>query len=149
MKGLAIALAVAMAAGLAGCDNVRNEDTGTVVGGVLGGVLGSQVGHGRGKTAATIAGALAGAFIGGRVGRSMDETDRLKAQYSLEHARTGETTSWHNPDTGARYAVTPTRTYTARGTDCRDYNTDAWIEGRKETVTGTACRQPDGSWRAI
>jgi len=139
---------LAVTVGISGCTEVKSENTGQVVGGVLGGVLGSNVGKGSGRTAATIVGALAGAMIGGSIGRSMDETDRLKAQSTLETTPSGKTVAWRNPDSGTDYAVTPTRTYTAsNGSDCRDYTTDAWIEGRKETVTGTACRQSDGTWR--
>ena len=30
---------------------------------------------------------------------------------------------------------------------CREYRTVATIDGRSERLYGTACRQPDGSWR--
>ncbi|HEY0845038.1 MAG TPA: RT0821/Lpp0805 family surface protein [Noviherbaspirillum sp.] len=118
-----------------------------VIGGALGGALGSQVGGGRGRTAATIAGTVAGAAIGGAIGRSMDNTDRLRVSQSLEHSRTGVRSQWRNPDTGNQYAVTPTRTYETSGTPCREYTVDGNIGGRKEKITGTACRQADGSWR--
>ncbi len=144
---------LAAAVTLSGCaegGGVRNQDAGAVVGGVLGGVLGSNVGKGGGKTAAIIAGTLAGAVIGGKVGQYMDEQDRMKAQSALESSRTGQPVAWSNPDTNARYEVTPTRTYTSmENSPCRDYTMDAWIEGRKETVRGTACRQPDGTWKTM
>ncbi len=140
---------VAGVIGLAGCQEVRNEQVGQVVGGAIGGLIGSQVGKGSGQLAATAAGAIAGVLIGGNIGRSMDELDRMKAQRSLETTPTGQTSSWRNPDTGVEYAVTPTRTYQEGGTACRDYTTEAWIDGRRENVKGTACRQPDGTWRTI
>jgi surface antigen len=77
----------------------------------------------------------------------MDEKDRIKAAQALETAPTGAPTSWRNPDTGAAYTVTPTRTYQEAGAPCRDFTTKAVIEGKEETVKGTACRQPDGSWK--
>jgi len=135
--------------GLAGCQEVRNEHVGMGVGGALGGLLGAQVGGGSGQLAATAAGALLGAYLGGNVGRSMDEVDRLKAHRTLEGTPTGQSTSWRNPDSGNEYAVTPTRTYQERGRPCRDYTTEAWIDGQRETLRGTACREPDGSWRAV
>ena len=124
------------------------EDIGMVIGGVLGGVLGSQVGGGHGRTVAIVAGTLVGTFIGGQVGRSMDETDRLKTAQTLETVRTGVPASWRNPDTGSQYTVTPTRTYEAEAGPCREYTVDANVGGRSEKVYGTACRQPDGSWQA-
>lgn len=135
---------------LGGCAGpVPQEQTGMVLGGALGGALGAQVGGGHGRTAATIAGTIAGAAIGGAVGRSMDSTDRMKVSNTLENSRTGTASQWRNPDSGNRYAVTPTRTYESHGTPCREYTVDGNIGGKKEKVTGTACRQADGSWRSV
>jgi|GEM_PF-4889674 len=33
--------------------------------------------------------------------------------------------------------------------ECREYSTTALIEGRQQRLTGTACRQPDGTWRMM
>jgi len=133
---------------LAGCQEVRNEQVGTGVGAALGGLLGAQVGGGKGKIAAAVVGALAGAYLGGNIGKTMDQVDRQKANQSLERTPTGKTTSWRNPDSGNSYAVTPTRTYQSGSRPCREYSTEAWIDGRKETVTGTACRDSNGNWRS-
>lgn len=124
-----------------------NEQSGMVIGGVLGGILGNQVGRGSGRTAAIIAGTMIGAAIGGNIGRSMDETDRMNAAQTLESVRTGVPSAWQNPDTGNQYQMTPTRTYESSSGPCREYTMDAIIGGRREKVYGTACRQPDGSWR--
>ncbi|WP_460837354.1 RT0821/Lpp0805 family surface protein [Noviherbaspirillum agri] len=133
---------------LSGCAGpTSQEQTAMVIGGVLGGTLGSQVGGGRGRTAATVLGTIVGASVGGAVGRSMDETDRLKVAHSLETVRTGVPSTWRNPDTGNQYTVTPTRTVETSGGPCREYTVDGMIGGRKEKIYGTACRQPDGSWR--
>jgi len=125
----------------------QNEQSGEIIGAILGGVLGSQVGKGDGRTAAIIIGTMAGAMIGGNIGRSMDDTDIAKTADSLETVRTGEQTSWNNPDTGNEYTVTPTRTYEDSSGPCREYTIDAKVGGKEEKVYGTACRQPDGSWK--
>ena len=140
------AVALAGTVALGGCNPTR-EQTGTVVGGVVGGVLGAQVGKGHGRTAAIIAGTLVGAMIGGAIGRHMDESDRRRTAQALERNRTGQTSRGRNPDTGAYYEVTPTRTYRGAEGPCREFTMRAEIDGRPETVRGTACRQPDGSWR--
>ncbi len=136
---------------LAGCSQqTKNQDVGTVVGGALGGLVGAQVGSGRGRVAAAVAGTIAGALIGGSIGKSMDELDRMKAAQALERTPTGQTATWQNPDTGNNYAVTPTNTYTSDGgAPCRDYTTEGWINGKREVIKGTACRQPDGTWRTV
>lgn len=142
---LALLAATSLAAGCA--QQPTNEDVGTVVGGVLGGVAGSQVGGDEeGQTIGTIVGALAGAAIGGAVGRSMDQTDRMQAAQTLETVPTGQTTTWVNNDTGYQYRMTPTQTYTSGSRPCREFRMQANIDGGYETVTGVACRQPDGTW---
>lgn len=145
------AIMLASALGISGCATQTGpkENAGMIVGGLLGGVLGHQVGAGRGQTAATALGTLIGASIGGSVGRSMDEVDRMKVGATLETTRTGVTSRWENPDTGHEYAVTPTKTYETTEGPCREYTMDAVIGGKTEQVYGTACRQPDGSWKIV
>ena len=142
-------LAVSATLALNGCvGTATHQDVGTVVGGVLGGVGGAQIGDGRGRTAAVIAGTLIGAMIGGSIGRVMDDVDRMKVQQVLEHVPAHQSFAWLNPESGHRYTVTPRRAYRqSTQTYCREYAIDAWIEGRQEQIKGTACRQPDGSWR--
>jgi surface antigen len=148
LSAVGAAVVLSAAAVLAGCQSPPTQrDTGMVIGGILGGVVGHEVGGGSGRTAATIIGTLIGASIGGAIGRSMDEQDRLKTAHALESVRTGVPSRWTNPDTGHRYAVTPTRTYDGTTGPCREYVMDATIGGKAEKVTGTACRQADGSWR--
>ena len=148
MKKQLIVLALSGFIVLGGCatHQGQNEQAGMFIGGLLGGLLGSEVGSGDGRIAAIIVGTLAGAQIGGSVGRSMDDTDRMKTNQTLETVRTGVGSSWVNPDTGNRYAVTPTRTYESTSGPCREYTIDAEIDGSTETVIGTACRQSNGTW---
>jgi len=141
-------LAVAAALGLAACENPpTKEQKGAMAGAVVGGVVGSTIGGGTGRTVAIVAGTLAGAVLGGNIGRKMDEADRIKAAHALETAKTGEHMTWTNPDTGARYDLTPTRTYEAKGEPCRDFTVDAVVDGKPEKISGKACRQEDGTWK--
>jgi surface antigen len=134
---------------LSGVFSTSTENiVGSALGAAAGGLLGSQFGKGSGRTTMTIAGVLAGALAGGAVGRSMAPVDQACVSRALENAPTGQTVAWQNPDDQSSYWVTPTKTYqTTSGTPCREYVTDAVIGGRAEKVVGTACRQPDGSWR--
>jgi surface antigen len=132
---------------LLGACQTTQEDTGRVIGAIAGGVLGNKVGGGSGRVAATIAGTMLGGYLGGELGKQMDENDRYRTNQALERAPTNQTTSWSNPDTGNDYAVTPTRTYYSDSRPCREYTTEAWIDGRKETIHGTACRDSDGYWQ--
>lgn len=135
---------------LAGCSNMSKQDVGTVSGGVVGGLLGSQFGGGTGKLLAIGAGTLAGALIGGSIGKNMDETDKLKTQQVLETQPVGQPAYWQNQKTGAQYTVTPTRNVTVQGNRyCREYRTTAVVSGKNQQIYGTACRQPDGSWKVV
>lgn len=138
-------LVLCVAATALGC--ATREQTGQVAGGVAGAAIGTQVGGGSGQTIATIGGALLGAFIGGEIGSRMDENDLQRTSMALETARTGQRTEWVNPDSRNQYSIKPTNTYQAASGPCRDYTMDAVIDGRNETVTGTACRQADGTWK--
>lgn len=153
MKKLAMVIGCSiLSLGLVGCENTTRQDVGMLAGGILGGALGTQIGHGHGRTAAIIGGTLLGSFLGGAIGKSMDDTDRLKMQQALENNRTNQTSSWTNPDTGAHYEVKPVRTYqtkTSAGKPqyCREFLSEAMINGEKQKIYGKACRQPDGSWK--
>ncbi len=137
-------------AGLVGCQNVSDQDIGTVTGGVAGGLLGSTVGQGQGRVLAIAAGTLAGAFIGNKVGKSMDDTDRLKMNQALENNNPGQPAYWRNANTGASYRVTPVKNVSVNGNKyCREYRSTADIGGKQQQVYGTACRQPDGSWKIV
>ncbi len=138
---------------LAGCgpDGPTKADTGVAVGAVAGGILGSQVGRGTGKTLATVAGAFIGGVVGHEIGRSLDERDRMYAReaefYALEEGTSGVSRSWRNPDNGRYGDVVPGRPYKRGQIDCRDYTHTIYIDGRREVMRGTACRNPDGTWR--
>jgi surface antigen len=126
------------------------ELIGGALGGAAGGLIGSNIGKGEGRTAATIGGVLAGILVGGSIGRAMDQVDQACAGQVLERVPDRQTIVWQNPDAGSSYWVTPMRTYQAAGGEyCREYRTTALIGGGRQTVTGTACRQPDGSWRIV
>ena len=118
-----------------------------VSGAVIGGVIGHQIGGGTGTTIATIGGAALGGYVGSRIGKKMDQDDERKATQALESTPDQHASSWRNPNTGQTYSVTPKRTYESADGPCRDFETTTEIDGKKETVHGTACRQPDGSWK--
>jgi surface antigen len=126
----------------------QNNLVGSALGAAAGGLLGNQFGKGSGKSVLTIAGVLSGALAGGTVGRSMEPVDQGCVNQTLEHAPTGQTVAWQNPDQNSSYWVTPTKTYqTPDGNSCRNYVTTALIDGHRQRIQGVACRQPDGIWK--
>ncbi|MCG8560843.1 MAG: glycine zipper 2TM domain-containing protein [Hyphomicrobiales bacterium] len=139
---------------LAACGPGHNKTaSGTVVGAVAGGLIGNAVGKGKGQAYATALGVVLGGIVGNSIGQSLDEADRRAAQAAeyraLEHGQSGSATPWRNPDTGRHGTVVPGRPYTVQNQHCRNYTHTIYIDGRPETMTGKACRQPDGTWRSI
>lgn len=135
---------------LISCSNMTNQDVGTVSGAVAGGLLGSTVGQGGGQMVAIAAGTLVGAYLGGSIGKSMDAQDRMKMNSALESNNVGQPAYWNNNSTGTSYQVTPVKNVEVSGNKyCREYRTVADIAGKKQQMYGTACRQPDGSWKAV
>lgn len=135
---------------LIGCQNMTNQDAGVLTGAVAGGLLGSTIGKGGGQILAIAAGSVAGALIGGSIGKNMDDNDRMRMNSALESSQVGQPTYWTNANSGTAYEVTPTRNITVgHNRYCREYTTVATIAGKKQQIYGKACRQPDGSWKAV
>jgi surface antigen len=124
---------------------------GALGGAAAGGLLGAALGGGSKGIAA---GVILGGLAGGAAGNLLDQRDKKMAAQSthqaLETAPSGTSTPWRNPDTGNSGTVTPERTYqAANGQYCREYQQEVVIGGKKEKSYGTACRQPDGSWKIV
>ena len=135
-------------------DQGNKQTLGTLIGAGLGGLAGSQVGSGTGKLVAVGAGVLLGGLLGNEIGKSLDKADQAyaerNAQQTLETAPTGTTASWVNPDSGNSGSITPTATYQSTGGEyCREYQQTVTVGGELQEAYGTACRQPDGSWKLV
>lgn len=159
MKRIFIApLILALAVGLtfSGCASNMGpkEQGGTIIGGATGALVGSQIGSGRGRVLGVAIGALAGGLLGREIGTRLDRRDQIEmeraAQYSLENTRIDDRYEWRNPDTGNYGYFTPKKTFqTAEGHYCREYQQTVFIGGEPNEAYGTACRQPDGSWKIV
>ena len=152
VRSLTLALAATLAMAACGPD-VSNQDTGTVVGAIAGGVLGNQFGKGSGKVAATLAGAVVGGIVGNEIGRSLDQRDRelaRQAEYDAwERGPARQPVRWRNPDNGRYGEVIPEAPYKRGAVDCRDFVHRVYIDGRPQTMRGTACRNNDGTWTQV
>ena len=155
MKKVVAIIAAAFLLGACANDGQGQKQTGgTLIGAGLGALAGSQIGSGSGQLAAVAIGALAGAFLGGEVGKSLDRADKAamerSTQRALETAPSGQTVAWRNPDSGNSGAITPEpAVQRASGEFCREYQQTITVAGRSEQAYGTACRQPDGSWKIV
>lgn len=147
--------AILAASLLAGCaDNMGQKQTGgALLGGIGGAVAGAQFGKGTGQIAATALGTLLGAYVGSSVGQSLDRADQAyagQAEQQAHAAPLGQSITWNNPDTGHSGTYTPVRDgYDQNGNYCREYQTTVQVGGERQQAYGTACRQPDGTWKVV
>ena len=71
-------------------------------------------------------------------------------QYALENNKTDQAAAWVNPDTDTSGSLVPVRTFqNEEGQFCREYITTITVDGQEVQGYGTACRQPDGTWKIV
>jgi surface antigen len=148
---LALSLLSGCASSGGGGSGYSDESVGTVLGALGGAAIGAAAGDG--KWWAIGAGALVGGLVGNRVGNYLDERDRQQAyttaNYALDHNKDGQTATWSNPQNNTGGYTTPTKTYETASGECRQYQTGIEAGGQSQSGTGTACRQPDGTWKLM
>lgn len=129
--------------------------TKTTVGALGGAAGGGLIAAAAGGGGAAIAGGvIVGALLGGALGSVLDDQDKKTAAQTtnktLETAPSGQTSTWHNPDSGHSGTVTPTRTFkNEKGQDCREFQQTITVGGKTEQGYGTACRDAEGNWRIV
>jgi surface antigen len=146
-----VAVLMLVVLAVTGCASMEANPK-TTVGAFGGGAFGGLIAAAAGGGGAAIAGAvIGGALLGALGGNMLDQRDKrmaAEAQHqALEAGRTGQPIAWSNPDSGHQGTVTPVRTYQSGGTYCREFQSNVTIDGKSEKAYGTACRQPDGSWK--
>jgi surface antigen len=129
--------------------NGPNQDAGALTGAVAGGIIGSALGNG--NIGAVAAGAVVGGLIGNEIGAGLDAQDRQMAEATeyraLEYGRSGTPVQWRGRKVYGDVVVGSS--YRVNDYSCRDYTHTIYIDGRPEVARGTACKQPDGSWRPV
>ncbi|HEV2054076.1 MAG TPA: RT0821/Lpp0805 family surface protein [Methylomirabilota bacterium] len=145
---VAILMLVVAATGCATIEDNPKASIGAFGGAAFGGLIAAAAGGGGLAIAGSV---LGGALLGAFAGNMLDQRDKRLAaetqQRALESAPTGKPVAWTNPDTGHSGTVTPVRTYQSGGSYCREFQNKVTIGGKDEKAYGTACRQPDGSWK--
>lgn len=158
LKKLGCVVAIVGVAGtsVGGCAYVEEQTglgTKAQVGTAGGAAAGGLIAAAAGASPAWIAGSvILGAIAGGVLGNYLDERDKELAyqaqQRALSSNKTGQTSSWQNPDNDHQGTYTPkSGEYPSGNTTCRDFEQTVTIGGETETATGTACKASDGTWR--
>ncbi|WP_457577642.1 glycine zipper domain-containing protein [Desulfomarina sp.] len=127
-------------------DQFSQGQNGAVMGAAAGAIIGQAIGRDK---EATLIGAAVGTMLGYIMGNEMDKFDRQELNQAYEFGKSGQTTTWTNPDSGNNYKITPQPVYTiATKPDrlCRMAEIVATIDGKTEKTYTTACRNAAGQW---
>lgn len=159
MRTLSLSLALIAALAVAGCANQPNNPRqigGGLLGAGAGGLAGAALARNSSsatRAAATGIGAVLGLVAGSEIGRYMDEQDRQRSYGAWDQAAygpVGQPVHWNNPRSGNYGSVVPVRDgYHQSGAYCREFQQTIVVGGRTEQGWGTACQQPDGTWRTM
>ena len=148
MRPSSVILACCFFLFLSSCANSDlNKGQQGALGGAAGGaLLGQAIGR---STEATLIGAAVGTMLGYIVGNEMDKFDKRELNHAYEFGRSGQATTWQNPDSGNAYEVIPQPAYSHPSNPqrpCRKAEILATIDGKTEKTYTTACRNSQGQW---
>jgi len=124
-----------------GCATNKAQQ-GATVGGLAGATIGALTF--KDKLLGAAVGAGVGVMMGYIVGNEWDKSDEKKIQQTLEKGKSGETSTWTNPDTGDSYSATPDHPYMAENKVYRDVVIKDAKDGH--TVMAKAWRDDQGVW---
>ncbi|MDP6735033.1 MAG: RT0821/Lpp0805 family surface protein [Nitrospinaceae bacterium] len=153
MKKLSILCSLFILFALHGCaPGTRTGETiGALTGIIAGAIIGYQVGgDSAAKTVGAGVGLVVGGLVGSELGKMYDKLNREEQHVhssmissTIETSKIGEGNQWYNPETGnsGRVIITKQEEY------CREYQQTVVIGGKEQQAYGTACKQPDGSWK--
>ena len=131
-------------------ERLSGKTVGIIVGATLGAAIGGKVAGKEDRMLGTALGAVIGALIGKKVGEALSEDSRNCIGETLEYAADRQTITWHDPDAGLNYALTPTASNTdPEGKACRSYVIEASDGTTSKTADGRACRYTENSWQII
>jgi surface antigen len=128
------------------------ETFGTLGGAAAGGLVGNAIGgH---SAAGTLLGVLIGGFAGNQLGGLVDDEDRKRAASAEQRAYTapiGQQITWNDPSNGHAGTITPVKEgyNNTTGAYCREFQQTITVGGQEKQGYGTACQQPDGTWKIV
>ncbi len=133
-------------------DSRSNQAAGAIAGAIIGGVIGNNVFKGE-RGLGTVAGVILGGVAGAQLAKSGDECDQYyasNAYYTAFDSDPYDRVEWRNPRSGAYGYVTPADYYRdRRGRECRNYEQEIYIHGRRQYAEGVACRDRSGNWQIV
>jgi surface antigen len=132
-------------------DMGQRETLGALIGGVAGAVAGAQYGrHGSNERYAMMAvGGLIGALLGQQIGQGLDRASQANQAMAFHRMMaTGKPQQWYGQTTQGVPVQGSFHPLHQQG-NCRSYTQTIVISGRPQQAVGTACPNPDGTWRIV
>ena len=154
----AVVVAALGATAISGCETIEREtgigkgaQTGALGGAAAGGVISAIAGANPAWIAgSTILGAIAGGLLGDYLSKSDREQHAQSSYQAFESQSAGGQMSWNNAETGNNGTTKINRVYrTTEGQLCKDFTQSINAGDRTETVNGTTCQEPDGTWKVL
>ena len=164
LKFAKFAAVIALSTGLVAASAApsRAGDLDPLFGGLIGGGMGAGIGYAAGKSKGAAIGGILGLGLGALIAASADNDHRRyhHAAYAPPPPVYAPPPAYAPPpvypspyDQGYQapsyqppYQAAPQQYSTAY---CRQYSGSLIIDGRQQPSYGTACLQPDGTWRVV
>jgi len=150
-------VAAALALGTSGTARAQdNTLTGALLGGAAGAGLGYAFGKGKGAAIGGVSGLALGALAGNAAQRREDRAYSYAPPPPPPPGYYPPAPAYYAPPPPAYYAPAPAyappqpmpvEAYSTA--NCREYQGTIVIDGQEQRSYGTACLQPDGSWRIV
>ncbi|MGQ0677108.1 MAG: hypothetical protein ACT4N4_13615 [Rhodospirillales bacterium] len=150
-----IALSVGLVA--TGAAPSRAGDLDPLFGGLIGGGLGAGIGYAAGKSKGAAIGGILGLGLGAIIAAAADQDSRRHHRYVAyapppAYVPPPAPPVYAPPAYEPGYQAAPYNPYAPSQhsqTYCRQYNGTVNIDGKHYPSYGTACLQPDGTWRIV
>jgi surface antigen len=108
---------------------------------------------GRARAASQFSHSVIGGIGANDIGRGMAGQERLiaaDAEYrALEYGQSGTPIEWTDPANHQHGSIVPDKPYLEGNHYCRAYTHTIYGSAPPLTAKGTACRDPDGTWRNV
>jgi surface antigen len=120
---------------------------------VTGSLAGNEVAKTKSRSVPVSSRSVIGGIGGSKIGFELGAEERLTAantEYrALEYGQSGAPVEWNDKSTSHHGSIVPGKAYQQGSRFCRAYTHTVYVKGDPQTAKGTACRDPDGTWRNV
>jgi surface antigen len=162
--GIALAVALLVSPVVAKAQDLfSGANIGTILGAGAGAVGGSQFGKGKGQLIGVAVGTLGGAFLGRELGASVDRSRQMDTGWNrgpnyqpapsypvaAPYPQASAQPVYYPPQQPVYVQQAPVAVQQNSANYCREVQYQGTVNNQPANLYGTACRQPDGTWRLV